>query len=121
VSLPEVDRGDWVVLTARLVRDGQWWYHPQPHELVRLSARMRGAEVYVEALPRVASQNGPGYPWVVFHMPAGRSWSRQELVLTLRARLPRDADLELEGWVIEPWWLKWPPRFSSRRALGVPA
>jgi hypothetical protein len=113
VPLPRVDRGDWVVVAARLSREGVWWYHPEPHELVRLTARLRGAEVYVETLPRVASQNGPGYPWVVFRMPAGQSWSEQELRLNLRSFLPEDVELSLEGWVLEPWWLRRPGRFES--------
>jgi hypothetical protein len=120
VHLPKVERGDWVVVAARLSRDGTWWYHPEPHELVRLDARVRGAEAYVETLPHVASQNGPGYPWVVFRMRAGRSWSEEELRLTVRADLPDGAELTLEGWVFQPL----PPGGFLARAVGreeVPA
>lgn len=102
VRLPVVERGDWVVVAARLSRGGAWWYHPEPHEVVRLSARLRGVEAHVETLPRVASQNGPGYPWVVFRMGAGRSWSEQELQLAFRCDLPAGAAVAYEGWVLEP-------------------
>ena len=116
VELGDVRRGDSVVLVARLQRDGQWYYHPEPHAAMQLAAVVRGSTVQYDVLPTARSANGPGFPWTLFRMPAGRSWAEQELKLRLRADLDADVSLDVQAVLFEPWWLGRRPRFSAHPA-----
>jgi hypothetical protein len=118
LRLPRVERNDQVALVVRFHRDGVWWYHPEPHALLELSAVLRGVEVYSDVIPKVRARNGPGGPWVLYKLPAGPAWTEEELTLRLRAQLPAGVSLLLEAHVWEPWWLQHERRFEAPRLAG---
>jgi len=114
IHLPSIHRGDYITLVARFHRKGDWWYHPEPHSLVRFRGRMRGREVYYEVVPSTRAYNGPGSPWVVYNIPVGVAWTNQELYLDLCATLPHEVSLTIETYLLDEWWVRNEKRFAAR-------
>lgn len=104
VRLPAVHRGESIMLTVRLRLGDNWWYHPAPHQDIRLAATLRGSEVWYDAQPSARSYNGPGYPWLVYRIPAGTTWSDETLRIRLDANLPERANVRIEAVLLDPWW-----------------
>ncbi|HET6507991.1 MAG TPA: hypothetical protein VFG42_14465 [Baekduia sp.] len=113
ITLPEVARGDHVVLVVRLKRDGQWLYHPDPRELFDVRLRMLGIETPLDAVPRTRSRNGPGSPWVRYATPGGVTWSGQELAIDVAAHAEADVEIITEALVFDPWWETVQRRFEA--------
>jgi hypothetical protein len=115
IVLPRVERHDHLVLVARFHRDGTWWYHPDPRTLIELSARLKGTDVYYEIVPTVRARTGLGSPWILFAIPAGPTWTGEQLDLSIRARLPAGVSPVLESHLYDPW-----SRRLERRFVPLP-
>ncbi len=113
VILPTILRHDHITLVVRLHRDGDWWYHPEPQSLLRLSIQLNGLDVHVEAVPNSRSYNGPGSPWVTYDFAAGADWTGKALQVALDASLPDGVSLEVETHLYEAWWLMYKKRFLA--------
>jgi hypothetical protein len=113
VTLPAIARGDHVVLILRLLRDGQWLYHPDPRELFDVRMRVFGIEVPIDAVPRARSRNGPGSPWVRYATAAGEGWSGENAVVDVAIGAGPEVEVLAEALVFDPWWTTRPRRFRA--------
>lgn len=94
ITLPSVDDGDVLAVVVRLERDGVWFYHPDLSDLFDVSVRVAGradepfAPAVLERTPAVRSRNGPGAPWMIWHVAAGDGWSNRPVEVGAAGRLP---------------------------------
>lgn len=102
--LPTIGRDDEVHLSARLRKDGEWAYVPEPGAIVRIGATLDGLAVRTDRLPRTRDRNGPGSPWVLLRIPAGPSWSGRSLDVTVEAEGPAGMEVVLDAVILEAWW-----------------
>ncbi|MDB5076523.1 MAG: Alpha-L-rhamnosidase domain protein [Chloroflexi bacterium] len=114
VHLPTIQRHDHIALVARLHRNGDWWYHPEPQSLLQLNVQLGGLDVYCEIVPGSRSYNGPGSPWVTYDIVAGPDWTGKELRIELKAQLPEGIFLQVEAHLYEAWWLRRKKRFLAQ-------
>jgi hypothetical protein len=112
VRLPDLHRHDSLFVLVRLHRDGVWWYHPAPQELLEFRARLNGPAVEHSTSPTTRSRNGPGCPWVSYTIPAGEAWSGEELEISMRAQLPEGVDIVVDAVACSAWWQAQPARFD---------
>ncbi|HWE61450.1 MAG TPA: hypothetical protein VHB98_07050, partial [Chloroflexota bacterium] len=113
-TLPAITRGQRLAVIVRLHRQGEWWYHPEPHSLIRFTGTLDGLDVVAQAIPRWRSYNGPGAPWVVYDMPAGPSWEGKRLSIELSGQLPGGVALSVETRTYDAWWRQVDKRFAPR-------
>jgi hypothetical protein len=118
IDLPDVGRDQAVMLVVSLKRDGSALYHPAPHRELQLAATLKGAEVWYDTEPHARSYNGPGYPWLVYRMPAGVTWSGQTLRVRLQSNLAADIDINIEALLIDPWWERCRTELRASAAQG---
>ncbi len=96
ITLPPVDDGDVLAVVVRLERHGVWFYQPDLSDLLDVSLRVAGREdepfapAVLERTPPVRSRNGPGAPWMVWHVAAGTGWSGRPVEIDVAGRLPID-------------------------------
>jgi hypothetical protein len=112
IELPELHRHDSLFVLVRLHRDGVWWYHPEPQQLIDLNARLNGPAVEYSTYPRTRARNGPGTPWVTYEIAAGAAWTGQMLDVVVRANVPPDVDIVVEAIACNAWWQAQPAVFQ---------
>jgi hypothetical protein len=103
--LPGVTDQDELAVVVRVARRGVWFYHPDLADLLSVTLRIAGrhgepfAVAALRRTPHVRARNGPGSPWMVWHVKAGSSWTDRPVEAELRGSLPDEvvpeADLVL--------------------------
>ncbi|MFN8619256.1 MAG: hypothetical protein U0869_00740 [Chloroflexota bacterium] len=104
LGLPAIALGDEIHLWARLQRDGQWAYEPEPHAIVRIGLTLDALAVRADVLPRDRDRNGPGSPWTLLRIPAGPSWSGRDLDLVADLHGPPGLRVTFGADVVDAWW-----------------
>ena len=96
-----------LALVLRLRKDGKWWRHRQPADLIQTSARVGDQVVQLEAVPSFRQTgNNQWAPWLVFRIRTGPAWSGQDFHVAFNACLPPEVDCQDEGWVVPEWWVE---------------
>jgi hypothetical protein len=111
--LPEVHRRDRLAFVVRMHRDGVWWNHPDPRQVMSATITLEGFETYAEVAPAVRARTGLGTSWIFWSIPAGPAWSHRAVEVRLQASLPEGVELVTESCLYEQWWLQHERQFAS--------
>lgn len=105
-ALPDFAGPHVLALVLRFMKDGKWWRHRQPADLVQAKA-MIGNQVIVrfETVPNFRqTENNEWCPWLVFRIRMTPTWSGKPAVFAINAYLPPEVEMQSVGWIVPQWW-----------------
>jgi hypothetical protein len=98
-----------LALVLRLRKDGKWWRHRQPADLIQTFARVGDQALHLEAVPSFRQTgNNQWAPWLVFKIRTNPAWSGKDFHVAFNAYLPPEVDCQDMGWVVPEWWMEKP-------------
>jgi hypothetical protein len=104
--LPELTGPQMLAFVLRLRKDGKWWRHNQPADLLQAKAMIGGQTIFpFETAPNFRQTgNNEWCPWLVLRIRMSPGWSGQEITLAISGYLPPEVEIQCEGWVVPQWW-----------------
>ena len=105
-TLPEYAGPHMLALVLRFKKDGKWWRHHQPADLVQAKG-MIGDQPIVrfETAPNFRQTgNNEWCPWLVFRIRTSPEWSAKDVAFAVNAYLPPEVEMQAEGWLVPRWW-----------------
>ncbi len=107
-KMPDLEgRPHVLALVLRLRKEGKWWRHRQPADLIQTSARVGDQVLHLEAVPNFRQTgNNQWAPWLVFKIRTNPAWSGKDFHVAFNAYLPPEVDCQDEGWVVPEWWME---------------
>jgi hypothetical protein len=105
-TLPEFTGPHMLALVLRFKKDGKWWRHRQPADLVQAKAMMGDQPIVrFETVPNFRqTENNEWCPWLVFRIRTSPEWSAKSVALAVNAYLPPEVEIQAEGWLVPRWW-----------------
>jgi len=105
-TLPAFTGPHMLAMVLRFRKDGKWWRHRQPADLVQAKAMIGGQPVIrFETVPNFRqTENNEWCPWLVFKIRTSPEWSGKSVALAVNAYLPPEVEMQSEGWLVPQWW-----------------
>lgn len=104
-KLPDLGgRPHVLAIVLRLLKDGKWWRHRQPADLIQAAAWVDNQALHLEAVPGFRqSENNQRAPWLVLKIRINPARSGKDFRVGINAYLPPDVECHDEGWVVPEW------------------
>ena len=105
-KLPDLGgRPHVLAIVLRLRKDGKWWRHRQPADLIQAAAWVGDQTLHLEAVPSFRqTENNQRAPWLVLKIRTSPAWSGKDFRVAINAYLPPEVECRDEGWVVPEWW-----------------
>jgi hypothetical protein len=105
-TLPEFTGPHMLALVLRFKKDGKWWRHRQPADLVQAKAIIGNQPIIrFESVPNFRqTENNEWCPWLVFRIRMSPAWSGEQAVFAINTYLPPEVEIQSESWVVPQWW-----------------
>ena len=104
--MPNLGEGSHVLaIVLRLRKDGKWWRHRQPADLIQAAAWVGDQAIQLEAVPSFRqTENNQLAPWLVLRIRTNPEWSEKDFRVAINAYLPPEVECHDEGWMVPEWW-----------------
>ncbi len=89
----------FLLVIARLSREGMWWHHHCLYDIIRLRATLRGEELPVTSTPQRWHEQAGGWSWILFELLVRPDAISCEICLEIEAYLPKTVDIKLQTWL----------------------